>query len=304
MQAYDLEILPRRALRAVPGCHGWCFGLPPGITPEQWPLDPANGYPLQHSFTLLLPEDYRCHGPEIVAVAFFASPFDLNDGGPRVKAPEIRVAMTSGSVPDDPDLAVFWQAERVAHPRLHRMNDPLNIAHAAILLSQVEFDGPLCRPSPLLSNPYRDRLPSPAWLKVGSAAAYWAFQGYMRSVRDTLGTEPASELEENRAVHWTARTCDPNAGRKPYELDQHEPTDYIQPWHPSRDAEGNETYEYHGWVEKLAPMHIGGTMMPMQSVPDFSPYYMEFGEELGGFNFGDGIAQFDFRRLEFDWACG
>ncbi len=51
-------------------------------------------------------------------------------------------------------------------------------------------------------------------------------------------------------------------------------------------------------------MHIGGTMMPMQSVPDFSPYYMEFGEELGGFNFGDGIAQFDFRRLEFDWACG
>ena len=26
-----------------------------------------------HGFTLLLPEDYRCHGPEIVAVSFFAS---------------------------------------------------------------------------------------------------------------------------------------------------------------------------------------------------------------------------------------
>lgn len=66
MKAYDLEILPRPAERK-PDCHGWVFGLPPGITSEQWPLDPNNGSPLMHGFTLLLPDDYRVHGSEIVA---------------------------------------------------------------------------------------------------------------------------------------------------------------------------------------------------------------------------------------------
>ena len=80
MQAYDIEMLTRPADRA--GDHGWCFGLPPGISPQQWPLDPANGYPLMHGFTLLLREDYRVHSPEIVALSFFATAPDHNDGGP------------------------------------------------------------------------------------------------------------------------------------------------------------------------------------------------------------------------------
>ena len=71
MKAYDIEMLTRSADPARD--HGWCFGLPPGISPQQWPLDPANGYPLMHGFTLLLPEDYRVHGPEIVALSFFAT---------------------------------------------------------------------------------------------------------------------------------------------------------------------------------------------------------------------------------------
>ncbi len=118
MQAYDLALLTRSAERADPNCHGWCFGLPPGIAPTQWPLDPANGYPLQHGFTLLLPEDYRCHGPDVVAIAFFASASDHNDGGPIVMAPEIAVAMGGAHAPADPGLVPFWQAERAAHPRL------------------------------------------------------------------------------------------------------------------------------------------------------------------------------------------
>lgn len=73
MNAYDIEIV-NDAAHAGEANHGWCFGLPPGIRPEQWPLDPDTGYPLMHGFTLLLPEDYRVHGPEIVALSFFSRP--------------------------------------------------------------------------------------------------------------------------------------------------------------------------------------------------------------------------------------
>ncbi|WP_250203823.1 hypothetical protein [Escherichia coli] len=72
MHAYDLTLLPHPIRENMPRQQGWCFGLPPGITPEQWPLDPNNGFPLNHGFTLLLPEDYRIYGPEIVALSFFA----------------------------------------------------------------------------------------------------------------------------------------------------------------------------------------------------------------------------------------
>ncbi|WP_252153511.1 hypothetical protein [Escherichia coli] len=72
MHAYDLTLLPHPIRENMPRQQGWCFGLPPGITPEQWPLDPNNGFPLNHGFTLLLPEDYRIYGPGIVALSFFA----------------------------------------------------------------------------------------------------------------------------------------------------------------------------------------------------------------------------------------
>ncbi|NJM55346.1 MAG: hypothetical protein HC841_05030 [Verrucomicrobiae bacterium] len=73
LRAYDIAILPRSADRTSPDCQGWCFGLPPGITPTQWPLDRRTGQPMRHMFTLLLPEGYRCKGPNLVAIAMFDS---------------------------------------------------------------------------------------------------------------------------------------------------------------------------------------------------------------------------------------
>ena len=108
--AYDLEMLHRAADRTDPGCQGWVFGLPPGITPAQWPLDTNTGYPLAHGFTLLLPPEYRCHGADIVALSFFAVSLqqDHNDGGPQTTR-KIRDVMRSASAvaPDDPDLLPF-----------------------------------------------------------------------------------------------------------------------------------------------------------------------------------------------------
>src|SRR3954454_23415567 len=104
--------------------HGWVYGLPPGITSEQWPLDPVTGFPLMHGFTLLLPEDYRVHGEDIVAVSFFATPVDHTIGG-GTDDPRIREAVLA----------------RPAHSRLSRMTDILDYEYAALLLTQAEYDG-------------------------------------------------------------------------------------------------------------------------------------------------------------------
>lgn len=79
-RAYNIEMLQEEG-RGGSDSHGWCFGLPPGISPKQWPLDPLTGYPLVHGFTLRLPEDYRCHGPDIAGLSFFAFCMEHSDGG-------------------------------------------------------------------------------------------------------------------------------------------------------------------------------------------------------------------------------
>ena len=49
-RAYDLQMLDRPADRQQD--HGWVYGLSPGITSAQWPLDPVTGYPLMHGLPL------------------------------------------------------------------------------------------------------------------------------------------------------------------------------------------------------------------------------------------------------------
>ncbi|MBF2974035.1 hypothetical protein HKT52_31315, partial [Pseudomonas aeruginosa] len=149
MKAYDIEIV-NDAAHAGEANHGWCFGLPPGIRPEQWPLDPDTGYPLMHGFTLLLPEDYRVHGPEIVALSFFSLAPDQNDGGPT-SVDGIREMLIDppAQPPADAELRPFWEAGRNSHPRLHRMEDILGGAYALILLDAAEFSGAPCQPPAL-----------------------------------------------------------------------------------------------------------------------------------------------------------
>ncbi len=166
MHAYDLTLLPHPIRENMPRQQGWCFGLPPGITPEQWPLDPNNGFPLNHGFTLLLPEDYRIYGPEIVALSFFAVAPEHNDGGtPCIEELlDVFENFESGIPPEDPDLYVFWLAEKQRHPRLFRMEDILGCSYAVILLTQQEFNGPFCEPPELIPNHYRNQQDTPEWM--------------------------------------------------------------------------------------------------------------------------------------------
>jgi len=144
MQAYNLAISMKHDHRA-PGSSGWVFGLPPGIKPQEWPLDPNSGYPLKHGFTLLLPVEYRVHGPDTVALSFFSISPEHNDGVP-LETPGLFDIIRSPqeTPPEDTKLRPFWEQARTAHPRMHRMTDILECEYAVILLTQTEFNGALC----------------------------------------------------------------------------------------------------------------------------------------------------------------
>ena len=103
----------------------------------------------------------------------------------------------------------------------------------------------------------------------------------------------------HRALRWTVRETDPNAGLVPEEDFDGEGTTsgYVDPLDAKNDHEERE------WVADLAPCHIGGTMRPAQNVPEMSPFRIGFEEWLGGYNFGAGNAQLDVQRMIFDWAC-
>ena len=280
--AFDLPMLARPVggARAV----GGVYGRPPGCASEQWPLDPVTGYPLMHGFTLLLPEDYRVHGEDIVALSFFATAPDHNDGG----------------APDDPEVREAVMA-RPSHPRLSRMTDILDYGYAALLLMRAEYEGPFATPPAPLALATAER---PRWLDVGGACAF--FEAAPPFARKMLGASPRADLGETRAIGMTPRACDPNAGKGPQ--DEHTrdkpPTGYQPYYYYEGDKPGRDNFRLHDWAKDHAPNHLGGTMRPCQAVPEMSPFYIEFEEYFGGYNFGGGNAQLDFKEMKFDWACG
>ena len=147
---------------------------------------------------------------------------------------------------------------------------------------------------------------------MGSAAAYTQHCGAMADgaarphwLFDLLGEQPPSDLAFNRAIRWTPRAQDPNAGVPPREEWAAEKTGYQAHFYWLDGKVAAENWRLHDWAKGHKEHHIGGTMRPVQDVPEFSPYYVEFGESFGGYNFGgDGNAQLDFRDMKFDWACG
>ncbi|WP_212590934.1 hypothetical protein [Bordetella genomosp. 5] len=312
MQAYDLVIEHRSVPADGPRGHGWCFGLPPGITPAQWPLDPTNGYPLSHGFTLLLPPEYRVRGADLVALSFFGIAPDHNDGGPAEVA-EVKAFYDSWrdgmDVPADPELLPFWRAQQSAHPHLHRMRDLLGCPYAVIFHTQASFEGEFCEPPALEPNRYRDRLRAPAWMNVGSAAAFWGYdhalsppidQGFYREI---IGEDPGRTPGYNRAIAWSPRRTDPNAGLAPLEDPPAGEGQYQREFYWEGGQVAREHYREHAWARDLKPNHIGGTMRPAQAIPDgISPYYIEFEETFGGYNFGTGNAWLDLQHLTFDWS--
>jgi hypothetical protein len=308
LRAYDLEMLHRSVDPA--DNHGWVFGLPPGITSAQWPLDPISGYPLVHGFTLRLPEDYRVHGPDIVALSFFATAYDQNDGGARVRE-DLQAAVLGAPVgaSESSDLKPFRDHAAMAHPRLHRMSDILDYAYAVILLTEAEFNGPLCMPPQFEPNAHLTLNARPKWVGSGAAHAYfhdscgmWLNDMPLQDlfIYRQIGAVPEARLDWHRAIRCTPRATDPNAGIPPVEVhDEPSELGYQSPFDTARN------FELKLWAQSHKPDHIGGTMRPVQGTPEFSPFYIGFEEYFGGYNFGSGgNAQLDIMLMKFDWACG
>ncbi len=305
-RAYNLKLLHEEG-RPGPDSHGWCFGLPPGISPQAWPLDPQTGYPLVHAFTLRLPEDYRCHGPDIAGVSLFACCAEHSDGGTVPDEPILK-AMTEEAPPRDARYRVFWDAARASHPRLYRMEDILGDSFAAILLTEAELNGPLCAVPETSAAQGLSSHKKPRWLTKGSGRDFFDGQTGASRVREickTLGGTPEPRPDWSRALRWAPRTADPNAGQAPQDPFRAEKTsNYQQPYYYEGGVIKAENYRKHGWTADHLADHIGGTMQPVQATPRFSPFYVEFEEYIGGHNFGGGNCQFDFLNMQLDWACG
>ncbi len=312
VRAYDINIQHNTVEPGADDCDGWCFGLPPGITPEQWPLDPISGYPLMHGFTIRLPDDYRCHGPEIAALSFFATAADQNDGGARARPALREAVLGSGGAPAQPELMPFYAAARSAHPRLHRMQDILGYEYAVVLLKTEEFAGPPCPPPLHEANAFLRANDRPGWLESG-AVNYFKAEAVPTNLaeQDThyfkplFGDYPDGTLGWNRELRLTPRARDPNAGKAPMEdFGDGTPSGYTNYFYWADGVVKTENYHLHDWAEDHKPNHIGGTMRPIQATPEFSPYCIGFEEYFGGYNFGGGNAQLDFRDMKLDWACG
>lgn len=272
----NAQPLPERG-RDARWAKGWCLGRPPGITTAQWPLSPCYGHPLRHAFTLYLPEAYRMQGPERVAISLF-----VDDQADELE--EICCAED-----EDPQ----WMRDLYQrHPRSFPMQDRLLGHYCGIWLTQAEFDGVLAAPPDLADYPLLRGLPQPLWQRAESGGS---------DLLDTLGESDESlrcyAQGTAHPISMGEREHDPNVGKPAREWDhENGHSGYIIAF--SEEGEALDLPRFERW-----PHHLGGTMIPVQGYPDFSPYYFEFGEELAWFNFGGGVGQLDLLQMKLDWAC-
>lgn len=292
--AFDLTLLAPVRLDQRPQ-NGWCYGMPPSIGEDRWPISPIHGTPLRHAFTLKLPEQYRTQGAEFVAISLFVD--DMFDELDALDVPLPTKSHTSD-------------------PKRFDM-EYLDCHYTLFWLTEEEFSGPLGK-LPMLDP----QIAQPGWLSQ-SPIDYFGEenlpttarnsnkqQGYMPGAFNTQKlfeseqpktgwmTLPAHEaLNFGFPIKITRREDDPNVGRPARESDrQNALSGYI----PAYSDEGQEL-DLERFCEFDA--HLGGTMFPLQNYPDFSPYYIEFNENFGGFNFAEGRAQLDLEQMSLEWAC-
>jgi hypothetical protein len=260
--AYDLTLLQTPPCRGAENDHGWCYGLPPGIAENQWPLSPFDGFPMQPCFTLRLPEQYRAQGRDYVALTVFA---DQQHDEPGEVEPVARyLGAETSERPTDPDLLPYWNYRQNRHPMEFRMKDIIDHNFAAIWLTESEFAGPLCQPPGLAANGLLRENPPPPWLEKGSArAAFDLNVGCYDSVDEIAGKTWYRLFGRVPAIGHHAygiavatRAGDPNVGRPPRDKHLHksELGDYVAPY-----GEGPEALN----LKRLSGRnHLGGTMFP------------------------------------------
>lgn len=248
---------------------GWAFGNPRGITSEQWPRSHKNGIPMAHLFTVKVPEDYRVHGKEFMAISLFYSELDQYDK-------DIYDFLT-GKVQGIPEgqHGAFWNtldAYRENKPvKLFNIPGEFNEEYALVWLTQAEFEGEITE-LPENNLPYE-----------------------LPDMSDTAMVYNKNQ-KKTEFLKLVERENDPNTGKMPTDSDND--PEYI----PMYSEKGEELGLERFWGK----LHFGGTSSPCQTEPTgFTPFYLEFDETLGNANFGgDGVAQLDLLRNKLVWQCG
>lgn len=127
---------------------GWEFGLPPGISPAQWPRSRASGLPLVHGFTVRVPPRFRAKGEERVALSYF-HPGD-SESYPSDEAVVARVGavLDGGALNEEERGQAFWEALRehaaASHPATVYHQDILEHDHAIVWHTEEELRGARC----------------------------------------------------------------------------------------------------------------------------------------------------------------
>lgn len=265
-EAYDLEVVDKDHGQ------GWAFGRPVGITTIQWPRSRINGTPMAHLFTILVPEPYRVKSQELIAISLFQADDHVEDTVDGVE--ELINNLTEV---DNADAKAFWSSLSLyANNRHHQeiyLEDIIGGGWALIWLTKEEFEGEFTE------------------LPEKEDSVYPSYEINEWSSNCFVKDEPAKFMQQ------MVRTDDPNIGKMLDEWpDEEDENAYIPMF--SEKGQSLNLDKYHG------KNHFGGTANPVQGEPEYSPFYFEFEEELGGANMGGGNGQIDLLNDEFDWACG
>lgn len=300
--AYDVEVKPGLLPRGAAAPDGWCCGLPRGISPTQWPLSGRTGFPLEHYFTVRVPEPYRVKGERYVALAFFGETWSESRKSPAVW--NVMETIFDGRPPPldvDDGLRPFVDHLRRRHPMEFRCKDILEQNFAAIWLAAEEFAGGECEPPALIKISANAMCAEPPWLKVSAAQRLFGHDGReafdpAKGAHRRAGRPPRDRWEA-LALSLSVRQHDPNVGRAPIDDvrgNAGDPDGYAPISSPRWEALA---------VKPPVPgAGFGGTAVPAQGMPELTPFFMAIGEELGEINMGGGNGQLDLVSMRFDWA--
>lgn len=289
--AFNLEISSPVSLKDRPK-DGWCYGLPPAIGADRWPISSNYGTPLRHAFTLKLPEQYRTQGTELVAISLFVDEM-FDEALPLIRVDRLPVADKNRFDMEylGCQYSLFWLTEEEYNGPLGRLPelDPKLPRLGWLHKSPIDYFG-------------KETLPLVAFNKNSQYGLLDAFDiqkpsDFEQLKSDWVISSADEALKFGFPIKITRRENDPNVGRPARELEsQNAFSDYI----PVLSDKGRELNLIRFYE---CDAHLGGTMCPVQIYPDFSPYYLEFSENLGGFNFGFGVAQLDLKQMLINWSC-
>lgn len=300
-KSFDVAIEAGLRPRHTVAPNGWCCGLPRGISSLQWPLSNKTGFPLEHHFTVRVPELYRVKGREYVALALFSeTSSETKDSDPVSDL--MNIIFDGRELPQtvEKNLQPFLEHLRNRHPMEFRSKDILYSTFAMIWLTEEEFTGAECEPPVPAQTSANAQCSMPDWLEASSAERFFGWNGKEEfnenyGLHRLAGHKPLDKWEI-LLLQTTEFEGDPNTGRTPVDqIDAAANTDGYVPRY-------GEEWEALGVDVSYGHLHFGGTANPMQGMPDLSPFYIEFEETLGMLNLAGGNGQLDLISMQIYWA--